>query len=146
MRRPPQIGIDGALERVVGDVPITNEIAFEIRRIPDEHVIGIELIGFSAESADGLQPEYELCFRLSMAAFHLIVSRAIIGQPINLLEDGSVDFGKWVTWRGRRGDLQEPRQSLVSSAPRIHRWRSAPRIPAAYRAARSSHWPEDRTR
>ena len=108
MWRPPQICICGALERAVRDVLITSKIAFEIRGITDEHVIGIELIRFSAESADCLQTEYELCFRLGMAAFHLIVSRAMIGQPIDLLENGSVDVGEGTTWRGGRGDLQKP--------------------------------------
>src|SRR5262245_56882330 len=108
MWRTPEMGVDDVPERVTRHVLVASEITFEIRGITDEHVIGIELIGFSAESADRLQPEHELCFCLSMAAFHLLITGTAIGKPINFLENGVLDFGECMPWCGSCGDLEEP--------------------------------------
>src|SRR6266849_6489651 len=85
---------------------ITLEVAVEVCRIVEKRVVGVQLIGLAAESADGLETEHELRFGLHAAALDLLVGRPLGGKPRDLLEDRALELAQRMSRRGGRGDLR----------------------------------------
>src|SRR6266403_4034870 len=85
---------------------IALEVAVEVRRIVEKRVVGVQLIGLAAESADRLQAEHELRFGLYAAPLDLLVGRSLGGEPRNLLEDRALELAERMSRRGGRGDLR----------------------------------------
>src|SRR5213593_528229 len=103
----PQMSGDGLPHRRRGRVLIAREIAVEELGLADEDVVGVELIGFTAEAADCLQSKREMRFGLSATALDLLVGRAVRRQMRDLLEDRVLELGERVAGRRRGGELQE---------------------------------------
>ncbi len=90
-----------------GDDLVPGEIAIEVRRIAEEHVVGVQLIGLAAEAADALQAEHELRFGLHAAAIDLVGRRSLGGQPGDFLHHDRLELRQRVTRGGGRGHLHE---------------------------------------
>ena len=65
----------GAAKRFARRAAVALQIALEVPGIAEEHVVGVQLIGLAAETADGLQAEEEVRLRLRQAALQLVRRR-----------------------------------------------------------------------
>ena len=94
------------LERALRDRVVPLQVAIEVRRVAKKDVVRVQLIRFAAESADCLQPEDELGFRLHPAAVYLIVGRSLGAEPLDLFQHHAFELSKPVAGRCRRRQLQ----------------------------------------
>src|SRR5205809_4758770 len=87
---------------------VARQVALEVRRVAEKHVVGVELIRFAAKPADRLQPKDEMRFGLHTPALDFVVGRSVGSEAGDLFAYRTVDFAQRVSWRRRGGDLQKP--------------------------------------
>src|SRR4029077_9583481 len=93
-------------QRLPGDRVVALQIATEVRRVAEEHVVGVQLVRLAAEAPDGLQAEHELRLRLHASAFDLVLGRAVTSEPADFLLNRALELPESVAGRRRRGNLQ----------------------------------------
>ena len=94
-------------QRVGRHFLIATEIAIEIGGIAQVNVVGIQLIGLAAETADRLQSEHELRLGLYPAAVDLFGGRSLRRKLGDFLDNHRFELGQRVARCGGRGNLEE---------------------------------------
>src|SRR5262245_24759930 len=101
-----EVASHGRLHRLSRHRAVAFEIAVEERRIAEEHVVGIELVGLAAETAHRLEAIDELRLSLHASTIHLIASGTRTDEFLDCLEDDRLELAERMTRRRGRGDLR----------------------------------------
>ena len=95
------------LQRRRARAAIAREIAIEVVRLPEEDVVGVQLIALAAEPADRLQPVDELRLRLGAATLHLDRGGPRRDERRDLRGNGPLELDQRPAGRCRGDDLKE---------------------------------------